>query len=177
MEMPAIQEQSKSKKWFCERWCRLTSSRCLGTFKVGKLVSESQPNATIEANKFIADLIIFRHTGCVIALKVNQKPRVSTTGFWVNPEFPFLGCSPDCLVGNDTVVEINALKIFKQYSVETGTCKNSPMLKNVLGRQCFKVEDGKCVLKHTHAYYYHIPLVTGRKYCDLFFMQQVGLIQ
>ena len=43
------------------------------------------------------------------------------------------------------------------------------MAKNVLGRQCFKVEDGKCVLKHTHAYYYvcqHIPLVTGRKYCD-----------
>ena len=43
------------------------------------------------------------------------------------------------------------------------------MPKNVLGRQCFKVEDGKCVLKHTHAYYYecqHIPLVTGRKYCD-----------
>ena len=43
------------------------------------------------------------------------------------------------------------------------------MPKNVLGRQCFKVEDGKCVLKHTHAYYYqyqHILLVTGRKYCD-----------
>ena len=43
------------------------------------------------------------------------------------------------------------------------------MAKNVLGRQCFKVEDGKCVLKHTHAYYYvcqHIPLVTGRQYCD-----------
>ena len=80
MEMPAIQEQSKSERWFCERWCRLTASRCLGAFKVGKLVSESQPNAAIEANKFIAnqicalDLIIFRHTGCVMALKVNQKP-------------------------------------------------------------------------------------------------------
>ena len=46
--------------------------------------------------------------------------------------------------------------------------KNSSVPKNVLGRQCFKVEDGKCVLKHTHAYYYqyqHILLVTGRKYC------------
>ncbi|PFX15417.1 hypothetical protein AWC38_SpisGene20362 [Stylophora pistillata] len=57
MEMPATQEQSKSERWFCERWCRLTASRCLGAFKVGKLVSESQPNAAIEANKFIANQI------------------------------------------------------------------------------------------------------------------------
>ena len=61
------------------------------------------------------------------------------------------------------------MKIFKQYRVETVACKNSSVPKNILGRQCFKVEDGKCVLKHTHAYYYqcqHILLVTGRKYCD-----------
>ena len=51
MEMPATQKQSKSERWFCERWCRLTASRCPGAFKVGKLVSECQPNAAIEANK------------------------------------------------------------------------------------------------------------------------------
>ena len=51
MEMPATQKQSKSERWFCERWCRLTESRCPGAFKVGKLVSECQPNAAIEANK------------------------------------------------------------------------------------------------------------------------------
>ena len=39
MEMPATQEQSKSQRWFCER------------------CSESQPNAAIEANKFIANQI------------------------------------------------------------------------------------------------------------------------
>ena len=49
--------------------------------------------------------------------------------------------SPDGLVA--LVVEIKALKIFKQYSEEILTCKNSSVPKNVLGRQCFKIEDGK----------------------------------
>ena len=57
MEMPATQEQSKAERWFCERWCRLTASRGLDAFKVGKLVSESLPNAPIEANKSIANQI------------------------------------------------------------------------------------------------------------------------
>ena len=47
-EMRATQEQSKSERWFCERWCRLTASRCLGAFKVGNLVSESLPNAVVD---------------------------------------------------------------------------------------------------------------------------------
>ena len=55
--MPATQKQSKSERWFCERWRRLTASRCPGAFKVGKLVSECQSNAAIEANKFIANQI------------------------------------------------------------------------------------------------------------------------
>lgn len=103
--------------------------------------------------------------------------RVSTTGFQVNPEFPFRGCTPDGLVGNDTVVEIKALKIFKQYSVEKVTCRNSPVPRKVLGRQCFKVEDWNCVLKHTHAYYYQcqqILLATARKCCDLILHAATG---
>ena len=102
-------------------------------------------------------------------MKLPQRREYPLQDFGVNPEFPFLGCSPDGLVGNDTVVEIKALKIFEQYSVETVTCKYSSVPKNILGRQCFKLKDGKCVLKHTHAYYYqfqHILLVTRRKYCD-----------
>ena len=159
MEMPATQEQSKSERWFCERWCRLTASRYLGAFKVGNLVSESQPNAAIakqiwglESENF--QTYWMRHglesePKAIVKYEIATKTRVSPTEFWVNPDFLFF-CSPDGLVGNDTVVEITALKIFKQYSVETVTCKNSSVPKNVLGRQCFKVEDGKCVLKHTH---------------------------
>lgn len=45
-----------------------------------------------------------------------MKEKVNPSGLWVNPKFLFLGCSPDGLVGGDTVVKIKALKLFKQYS-------------------------------------------------------------
>ena len=95
--------------------------------------------------------------------------KVYQSGLWINPKFPFLRCSMDGLVGNDTVIKIKALKILKQYSVEAVTSPTSPVPKNVLSRQCFKVENGKLVLKLSHAYYYpcqQILLVTGRENCD-----------
>lgn len=104
--------------------------------------------------------------------------KVYPPGFWVNPKFPFLGCSPDGLVGSDTVIVIKSLKILKQYSVETVTSPTSPVAKSVLSRQCFKVEDGKCILKRSHGYYFqcqHILLVTDRKYCDFILHAACGL--
>lgn len=47
--------------------------------------------------------------------------KVYSSGLWVNPQYPFLGCSPDGLVGEDTVLEIKSLKIFKEYTVGTVT--------------------------------------------------------
>ena len=52
MEMPATQKQSKPERWYCEQWCRLTAWRCLSACKLEKLVSESEPNAGIEAKTF-----------------------------------------------------------------------------------------------------------------------------
>ena len=99
------------------------------------------------------------------------------SGLWANPKFPFLGCSPNGLVGNDTVIEIKALKILKQYSVEAVTSPTSPNPKSVLSRQCFKVENGKLILKLSHAYYYQcqqILLVTGRENCDFILHAESG---
>lgn len=82
-------------------------------------------------------------------------------------------------MGKDAVVQIKGLKIFKQYSVQTVTSSTSPVGKSVLRRQCFKVENGKCVLKRSHAYYYQcqqILLVTGSIVIS-FCMLQVVLIQ
>ena len=62
-----------------------------------------------------------------------------------------------------------ALKILKQYSVEAVTSPTSPVPKSVLSRQCFKLENGKLVLKLSHAYYHQrqqILLITGRENCD-----------
>ena len=84
----------------------------------------------------------------------------------MNPKFPFLACSPDGLVGDNTVIEIKSLKIFEQ---------NTPVPKVVLRRQCFQV--GKCVLKRNHIYYYqcqHILLVTERKFCKFILYAKNG---
>ena len=53
MEIPGTRLQSKSFFFFSERWCRLTASKCLSAFKVRRLVSECQPIAAAEADKFI----------------------------------------------------------------------------------------------------------------------------
>ena len=49
MEIPGTEQQSRS-----EKWCRLTASKCLSAFKVGIPVTDCQPNAAVEANKFIS---------------------------------------------------------------------------------------------------------------------------
>ena len=79
--------------------------------------------------------------------------------------FPFLACSLDGLVGKDSVVQ-------------RVTSSTSPVAKSVLGRQCFKLENRKCVVKCSHAHYYQcqqILLVTGGKYCDSIVHAESGL--
>ena len=103
--------------------------------------------------------------------------KVRRCGLWVNPKFPFLGCSPDGLVDDDTVVEIKALKLLKEYSVEQITSATSVVPKHVLKKQCFFVKDGKCVLQRSHSYYYqcqHILLVTERKSCVFILYAESG---
>ena len=184
MEIPGTQGQSTLEQWFSERWCRLTACKCFPAFKVGKLIIDAEPNAASEAYKFISkdiwgvDVMPFQSHWMLYGLQSEAKAilkfenetlhKVRSTGLWVNPKFPFLPCSPDGLVGDDTVIEIKSLKIFEQNTIETVTCSNTPVPTDVLRKQCFQVQDGKCVLKRNHSYYYqcqHILLTTERKFC------------
>ena len=113
MEIPGTEQQSRSEKWFSERWCRLTASKCLSAFNVGKLVTDCQPNVAVEANKFIFSHIwglesehfqsYWMRYGLESEPKAIEKyenttnVKVYPSGLWVNPNFPFLGCSPDGL--------------------------------------------------------------------------------
>ena len=93
-------------------------------------------------------------SSAILKHKEETSNKVCCSGLWVDPKLPFLTCSPDSLVGKDTVTEIKYLKIFKQYSVQAVTLLTSTILKEVLSKQCFCVKDGKCTLKCTHGYYY-----------------------
>ena len=193
MEIPGTEGQSNSERWFSERWCRLTASKCLPAYRLGKLIVEKNPNAPVDVFKFIShniwgiDSEPFQSFWMLYGLNSEAKAilkyendtgrKVRSSGLWVNPKFPCLGCSPDGLVGDDTVIEIKSLKIFKEYSVQTGTASTSPVPKEVLSRQCFRVQEGKCILKKSHAYYYqcqHILLVTERKFIEFILYAESG---
>ena len=60
-------------------------------------------------------------------------------------QVPFLACLSDCLVSDNTVIEIRSLKNLKQYSEQTVTLPTNPVPKEVLSRQCFSVKDAKCI--------------------------------
>lgn len=96
---------------------------------------------------------------------------VSLTGLWVNPKFPFIGCSPDGLVGDNGLLEIKSSKIFHDHTIEKVINGKQRILvsKDILKRQCFVIQDNKCNLKKLHSYYYQIQcqlLVAERQFCD-----------
>ena len=98
------------------------------------------------------------------------KTTVCDSGLWVNPKYPFLGCSPDGLVGKNGIIEIKFLKIV--------TSPNQSLVpKDVINRQCFKITDGTLELKRGHDYYYQMHLqclVTEKKYCDFVLFAENG---
>ena len=48
MQIPETEGQ-----WFKERWLRLTGSKCLSAFRIGRLIALEAPNAAVRAFKFI----------------------------------------------------------------------------------------------------------------------------
>ena len=192
MEMPETQSQSGCSEWFKQKFWRLTASKCLASCRLGNLVIKGKSNAAVRAYNFIyshiwnIDNVSFQSAfmkyglesepKAVMKYEEQTKVKVFQTGLWVNPKFPFLGCSPDGLIDNG-LVEIKSLKLFKHNTIEEVTLGKASLSKDLIRRQCFNINDGKCVLKHNHAYYYQIQmqlLVTERQFCDLILFAEEG---
>ena len=133
MQLPGTEEQSQCQKWYSERWLRITASRCLAAWRIGRLIRSEAPNAAVRAYKFIKTKVWqidnpsfqsqWMKYGLESEPKAIQKYKgqtgtvVSTSGLWVNPKYPFLGCSPDGLAGQDGIIENQVVKNFQvQYS-------------------------------------------------------------
>ena len=154
--------QSANERWYCERLCRLTASQCLTACRIGRLVLdgdlESEPKAILEYEE-------------------QSNTVVCKSGLRVNPNYPFLGCSPDGIVGEDGLLEIKSLKIFKDSTIESVVEEWSTLPKVVKQEQCFIIEDGQCILKSSYDYYYQIQmqlLVTERIFCDFVLYAENG---
>ena len=106
---------------------------------------------------------------------------VLPTRLWVNPQFPYIACSPDGLVGDDGLLKIKSLKILHENTIDQVFIDTDRVLvsRDILNRQCFDVKDNKCILKKSHDYYCQIQcqlLVTERKFCDFVLYAKDGLI-
>jgi hypothetical protein len=194
MEMPGTREQSASEEWYSQRFRRLTASKCKNACNIGKLVCNEAPEAAVRAHKFIESNVwkigntsgfqtywmkygIESEPQAVKKYEEQTNAKVCQTGLWVNPKFPFLACSPDGLVNDNGLVEIKSLKVFKNNSIEDITSGTVVLPKETMKRQCFTIEDGKCVLRENHAYYYQVQmqlLVTERDFCDFILYAEEG---
>ena len=184
-ELPGTRAQSQNENWCSERLVRLTASTALDALNIGKLISNGATNAGIRLSKYISHRLWHLEGGLQTTwmnygleseakatekYKNQTKKNVTSTGLWVNPKYPYLACSPDGLVDDDGLVEIKSLKLFKEHEIQKIVKNGSTVVsKDILGRQCFEIKDGKCVLKESHSHYHQIQLqllVTERTYCD-----------
>ena len=97
----------------------------------------------------------------------------------MNPDYLFLGCYPDDIVGENGFLEIKSLKIFKDSIVESVVEKWSTLPKVVTQGQCFIIKDGQCILKSSHDYYYQIQmqlLAKERIFCEFVLYAENGRV-
>ena len=194
MEIPATREQSFSEEWHNQRFRRLTASNCLSACKIGELVYKESPVAAARAHNFVKSNVwqldsssdfqtsfmkygIESEPDAIKKYEEQTRTKVCRTGFWVNPKFSFLGCSPDCLVGDNGLLEIKSLKVFKNNPINDVTSGKVSLPKGAIKKQCFTIKEGKCVLRENHAYYYQVQmqlLVTERDFCDFVLYAQDG---
>ena len=104
---------------------------------------------------------------------------VTKSGFWVNPQYPGFGCSPDGLVyiGEDLVgiVEIKCpMTLAKTSPLEA----ENVLTKSQLQSFCCKVEQGQLWLKENHDYYYQVQMqmaICNVLWCDFVVWSSAGM--
>lgn len=150
--------QSKSALWQNERRKRLTASLFGQVFKAKSYNALENIASRIKENKNISTSATnhgLKHE--LSALKLYSEKTNTTyfrSGLVIHEKYPFLGASPDALVGYDGVVEIKC-----PYNIRH--CKIENVKLDFL--------DGNMKLKRTHNYYFQIQgilEVTNRRWCD-----------
>lgn len=88
---------------------------------------------------------------------------VTDSGIVINPEYPYLGASPDAIVHCNCCGE-GCLEIQCPYCT-----RDKKLDENVDSTSCLEIVDGKLCLKKSHAYYYQVQcqiFVCEKEYCD-----------
>ena len=112
----------------------LAKLKCLPAFRIAKLIKSGALNAAVKAFRFIKSKVWqidnIPYQSYWMKYGIESEPKaikkyecqtmsvVATSGLWVNPKYPFFGRSPDGLVGQNGIIEIKSLKIFKFNTIE-----------------------------------------------------------
>ena len=183
----STREQSNSSQWYEERRIRITSSvfgrvcRRLPTTLPGPLVNsivnqrmyQSMPlscawgkdNEKKALNAYKQTMHDKGHTNLVVMM----------SGLIINPEYAYLGASPDGIVSDPTSTNPNGLLEIKcPYQARNSTPFEAATQK---GFFC-NINNGTLVLKKTHHYYYQVQgqmAISSRKWCDFVVYTTAGI--
>ena len=171
----ATRDQSKSKEWYRFRAGRITASR----FKAACRTSTEKPSQSLikaicypKSSNFTSAATTWGCQHEQVAQErykdemktVHDNFSVKSNGLVINPEFPFLGASPDGMVSCDCCGE-GCLEVKCPY------CQRHKELDKNDNSSCLETvgDTGKLRLKKSHAYYYQVQcqiFVCEKDYCD-----------
>ncbi|XP_055956192.1 uncharacterized protein LOC130012386 [Patella vulgata] len=104
---------------------------------------------------------------------------LTKSGFWVNPKYPELGCSPDGLIWDCNKKLVGVLEIKCPLVLEnSGPTDLENLSKNQINNLCYKIENGELVLNRTHSYYFQIQMqiaICGVDFCDFSIWSPKGM--
>lgn len=95
---------------------------------------------------------------------------VIESGFWVNPKYPELGCTPDGLILDNHKNMIGVLEIKCPFVLE----KFDPLCIELLQKSqknnlCYTIDNGNISIKKNHSYYYQVQMqifICDVQFCD-----------
>lgn len=94
---------------------------------------------------------------------------VTPCGLFIDTEKPFLGASPDGLLGTDGIIEVKC-------PASASTLTPIDAIRNKKVAYCIETADG-IKLQKTHNYYYQVQLkISKRKYCYFILWTPKGIV-
>ncbi|KAL3891605.1 hypothetical protein ACJMK2_003860 [Sinanodonta woodiana] len=115
-----------------------------------------------------------------MAKNTGKDIRIQRSGFWINPLYPELGCSPDGLVYNQDNKLIGVVEMKRPFVLagKDPLCVDE-LNANQRNNLCYHVVNGMPCLKKTHKYYYQVQMqiaLCEADFCDFVIWSSKGTI-
>lgn len=160
-------QQNKCKLWFNERQKHLTSSSFGKVCKRKKDINSIFLKSLFEPRAFSTEATSYGISHEIQGKKaycdIKKNVHIHDCGLVVNPQFSFLGASPDGKICDELLCGV--LEVKCPYAARDMTVKEAILkVKNF----CLK-QEGEIILNPKHVYYYQVQgqlMITGAPFCD-----------